>query len=128
MNKLYLKLNNDAYDQVVSFSTEKNSDLNLLIISFNPMCDWISIFEKDKKIYIWVDYLEKEYDDWKDIPKLELSQENYTKIIEQWNNNLENPASYLALSQNDTGWINLEGKQELSQDDLDYIEMENKQK
>lgn len=124
MKKLYLKFNNVGYDQILLISSEKNSDLNLMLMSLNAIHDWISILQEDEIIYIWIDFLEEEYDSWQEIPKLELSKENYDQIIEQWNQNIENPAAYLVLSQDESGWISLEPQKELSQQDLDFLESE----
>ena len=124
---IYKKTQDCGYWSAAGFISDKNSLLDLLITSFNEYRDWITIDVVDDKVFIWNDFDEK-YFSQENIPKLVLSKENYNKIIEQWNNNLENPASYLMLSQNDIGLINLECKQELSQDDLDYIESEKQAK
>ncbi len=102
----------------------KKGLLYLFYLSLNPMNEWIVVESIDDKIIIWTDFFEEEGDSRQDVSKLELSKENYNKVLELWNNNLKNRAPYLVLSQNDFGWINLEGKQELSQDDLDYVENE----
>ena len=63
-------------------------------------------------------------DDFGNCPTAELSKENYNKIIDEWNKNIDHHAKYLILSQNDTGWIVLWPKEELSKDDLLFIKKE----
>ena len=116
------------WDMVAKSNCPKKGLLYLFYLSLNPMNEWFVVESIDDKIIIWTDFFEEEGDSQEDIPKLEISKENYNKVIEQWNNNLQNPAPYLVLSQNNAGWINLECKQELSQDDLDYIEFEKQAK
>ena len=62
MKKLFLKFNGVDYDQIVKNSSNENCDLNLIILMFNPIHDWISIFDKDDFVYIWNDFLENLYD------------------------------------------------------------------
>lgn len=94
-------------------------------MSLTPCNDWISIDFQNDNAYLWINLLEEDYASWKDMPKFKLTYENYQKVMQQWNINVENPAPYLILTQDDDGWVSLEKEEELSAEDLDFIKQEN---
>lgn len=55
---------------------------------------------------------------WYDMPILEMSLQNYEIIAQKWNNILKIKPKYIILSQDDAGYVDLVGKDELSQQDL----------
>ena len=55
---------------------------------------------------------------WTDMPTLEMTLENYETIIQTWNNIVDTKPEYIIISQDDTGYVDLIGKDELSQQDL----------
>lgn len=61
-----------------------------------------------------------EYSDkrWDDMPKLEMSLQNYQEILEKWETIKEAKPEYIIFSQDDQGYVDLIGKNELSQEDI----------
>ena len=67
-------------------------------------------------------YLEKR---WKDMPQLIMTMENYIEIVHKWQKLVLNlRPSYIILSQDDAGYLDLIGKDELSQQDLQDMKIE----
>ena len=76
----------------------------------------LSKIEQDAFDAAYDDYCDKRRDD---IPKLYMTIENYIKIVQKWQEIvLKQKPSYIIVSQNDTGYVDLVGKDELSQQDL----------
>ncbi len=116
-------LNN--YESIGFDNKETNSGLlYMLFLSFNKYRHWISLEERDNKVYVWDNFEEDDYDDWEDIPKLIMLKENYDYILKQLTEVIDDQAKYFILSYNDNGWIDLEPKNKLSQDDWRYIDQE----
>lgn len=68
------------------------------------------------------DYYEKR---WDDIPKLYMNMQNYVEIVQKWQNIvLEQRPNYIILSQNDAGYVDLIGKNELLPQDLADMKIE----
>lgn len=68
------------------------------------------------------DYYEKR---WDDIPKLYMKIENYEEIVKKWKEIvLKQRPNYIILSQDDSGYVDLIGKDELSEQDLHDMKLE----
>ena len=68
-----------------------------------------------------------EYSDrrWDDVPKLYMKIENYVEIVEKWQEIvLKQKPNFIILSQDDSGYVDLVGKDELSQQDLADMNVE----
>ena len=61
---------------------------------------------------------------WNDMPKLEITLQNYATIIQKWNNIVDTKPEYIIFSQDDTGYVDLVGKDKLSEQDLHDIKIE----
>ena len=59
--------------------------------------------------------------DWDNIPQLKLSYENFDYIFRQWVKIKEQSSKYVIITQDDSGWIGLQGKQELDADELKMV-------
>lgn len=56
---------------------------------------------------------------WDDVPKLFMTIENYVEIVQKWQRIvLQERPNYIILSQDDTGYVDLVGKDELSEQDV----------
>jgi len=55
---------------------------------------------------------------WNDMPILEMSIQNYEEILSKWNNIIDTKPQYIIVSQDNTGYVDLVGKDELSEQDL----------
>lgn len=122
--KKILKRIEYSYEDVLLYSSEEKSDLSLLELSFNPCHDWILVEKFDEKVCISTDFF-LEDSDLEDVSKLIMSKKNYDEVLHAWNKNIEDQAPFLILTQDDSGWITLEAKQELSKVDLRFVEEEN---
>ena len=60
--------------------------------------------------------------DWDNIPQLKLSYENFDYIFKQWVKIKEQNSKYVIITQDDFGWIGLQGKQELDADESELVE------
>jgi hypothetical protein len=68
------------------------------------------------------EYADKRRDD---IPKLDMKIENYVEIVEKWQEIvLKQKPNFIVLSQDDSGYVDLIGKDELSQQDLADMKIE----
>ncbi|MBP9765350.1 hypothetical protein KBD08_03375 [Candidatus Babeliales bacterium] len=68
------------------------------------------------------EYYDKRYDD---IPKLCMNIENYVEITEKWQKIVSQAQyTYIILSQDDAGYVDLVGKNELSDQDLQDMQRE----
>lgn len=54
-------------------------------------------------------------------PMLRLSKENFEKILKSWKVILTKKPTYLIITQDKSGWINLEGKEELDIEELALV-------
>ena len=62
---------------------------------------------------------------WQDMPILYMSIKNYEEIVQKWQDIvLKQRPNYIILSQNDAGYVDLIGKDELSQQDLADMKIE----
>ena len=61
---------------------------------------------------------------WHDMPILEITIQNYEKILHQWNNDIEQKPNFIILSQDDSGYVDLIGKDKLSDQDLADMKIE----
>ena len=102
-----------------------NSILDFVYSSFIPMYDWMMFDIKGEDYIIWNQFVADEYSSFKDVPKLKISKKNYNEIEQVLRENSQKEAPFLVFTQDDSGWITLERKQELSADDLKFIEEEN---
>jgi hypothetical protein len=60
-----------------------------------------------------------------DIPRVRMMIENYVEIIQKWQNIvIKQRAPYVIISQDDTGYVDLIGKDELSEQDMQDIKLE----
>ena len=60
--------------------------------------------------------------DWDRIPQLKLSYENFDYIFKAWAQIKEQNPKYLIISQDDSGWVGLQGKEELDADEVALAE------
>ena len=85
------------------------------------------IFDLSKQEQEAFDNAYEAYSDkrWDDMPKLYMAMENYVEIVEKWQDIvLKQKPPYIIVSQNDTGYVDLVGKDELSQQDLADMKIE----
>lgn len=62
---------------------------------------------------------------WDDAPKLYMTIENYAEIVQKWQDIVLNKRpQYIIISQDDAGYVDLIGKDELSQQDLADMKIE----
>jgi hypothetical protein len=115
-----------GYRKAVHSLFEKKALLSLLIHSFYVPLDIIYVMKSDDYVEIWNTLLEEDYFNEEDVPRLLMTRQNYDEVINGWNANIGNPKQYVVLSQDDSGWIRLEAKNELSADDLASIEEDRK--
>lgn len=113
-------------------------DKNLTSMQF----EYLQLMRHEEKIYVWdsdemkpmadVKFTEEyfnaysEYSDkrWDDMPKLELTLKNYEEIIDKWEVIKNTKPTYIIFSQDDTGYVDLVGKNELSQQDIVDMKLE----
>lgn len=152
MRKIFLKnYNDDGYRvggyRLVENSQTMNYDLQNLWSSFYSENEWIrtdmdegmvSIWNswdlKDKK---WINFISTEeemkydfvYDTywfkrWDDMPRLEMTEQNYEEVLQNWKDICNHTTKYLIISIDNLGWVSMIGKDALSQQDLRDIEIE----
>jgi len=64
---------------------------------------------------------------WDDVPKFYITKANYAEIEKKWKQlHIDKPA-YVILSQDESGYVDLIGKEELSPEDLRDMQYENQQ-
>jgi hypothetical protein len=56
------------------------------------------------------------------IPKLKFSKENFDYVFNQWVKIKEQNSKYVIITQDDSGWIGLQGKNELDATEADLVE------
>ena len=56
------------------------------------------------------------------IPKLKLSYENFDYVFKAWVQINEQNPKYLIITQDDAGWVGLQGKEELDVDEIALVE------
>ena len=140
MRKIFLKYHEGIGYWIVKNSQTINYDLQNLWSSFYLQNDWIVIEILDGQVTIWnsfdvkrkkekdfISYKEKKkYDDdyskylkkkGKEIPMLEITENNYQKILKDWEQIRKNKKNYLIISIDDFGVVSLEGKDKLSEKD-----------
>ena len=124
MIKYIAKFQNNRYEQQYKFSGAEKADLHMLQMSFNQYNNFITLEEKNKSVYIWINLDEEEYDTWEYIPKGTLTKNNFDEIIKTWNENVKNLKKYLVFTQNNDDTFLLEAKDELSEEDLKQLEFD----
>lgn len=78
----------------------------------------------EEKMAVYAEYRKYVKKRWDDMPKIEMSLQNYEEITEKWNAILEQKPQYIIFSQDDNGYVDLIGKQELSEQDLQDMKIE----
>ncbi|MCX5923436.1 MAG: hypothetical protein NTU89_02615 [Candidatus Dependentiae bacterium] len=112
--------------------------------------EWLSLGKTrdEKSVYLWDNWeikkqaklqglsqqeqeaFDKAYEDYsdkrfEDIPKLYMKIENYVEVVEKWQEIvLKQKPNFIILSQDDSGYVDLVGKDELSQQDLADMKIE----
>lgn len=56
------------------------------------------------------------------IPKLKFSKENFDQVLSEWVKIKEQNSKYVIITQDDSGWIGLQGKSELDADEVELVE------
>lgn len=128
MGKLYLMFTKvlNSYGCI----TKKNNDpwsglLYIFYLSVYPIHDWIITEREDDLVTLRIHFPGDDSGDFdNEESKLKLSYVNYQSVAKQWDEVIEKPSKYLVLSQDESGWITLERKEELSKQDLDFLESE----
>jgi hypothetical protein len=142
---------NFSLDELVLFlKAWGNRKTNPLSDCSSLQWEWLSldITEDGKNVYLWepgsikyeakINFISpKEKNDfeeaykqyfirrWDDIPKLYMKTENYVEIVEKWQEIvLKQKPNFIILSQDDCGYVDLIGKEELSQQDLADMKIE----
>lgn len=98
-----------------------NYELFLLFLSFQGYRDWIFIDKFQDQVFITQHFFGD--DEGEDVV-LNLSNNNYDYIIQQWNKVLAQKPKYLILTRDDNGWIDLEMKNELLLQDQQYLDQD----
>jgi len=83
----------------------------------------LSVFWYDGKINIICDYVAEAIwgDDGED-HELALHKANFKEILDVWEFIDHKPTLYLVITQDDKGWVKIEGKEQLSEQDLKAIQ------
>ena len=148
IKKYFIQLYSDdiGYGPIPNFYTMNFALQYLWFSLYRSEYDWIHITKLPEKIIYWswddikqkadiqFDNLEgkKSFDEeysvyskkrWQDMPTLEMTIQNYEAILEKWSNILKTKPNFIILSQDDSGYVDLIGKDELSEKDL--IDMKN---
>jgi len=55
---------------------------------------------------------------WDDMPKLEIGLQNHEMILQKWHIIADSKLKYIVISQDDAGYVDLVGKDDLSEQDL----------
>ena len=110
---------------------------------------WINTSAKDGMVTIWSDwsiqrkanfkfktqedqdsydqdyfkYLERRF---KDMPRVDMTAENYEKLQKQFEQLQIDKPPYFVISQNSEGWVSLDGKEELTDQDKKEVEEDTK--
>ncbi|MBI2353131.1 hypothetical protein HYV11_02725 [Candidatus Dependentiae bacterium] len=122
---VYKNIKNSMYQSAAQYISEQNYLLALVKESFDgPYFDFISSDMRNNTVFIWNDLDERHYASIDTVPKFTLTDDNYSQVGKQWDDNAINPAPYLILTQDEDGFVNLEQKQTLSQEDLNFIASE----
>ena len=127
-----------------------DSELNNIKIYNDINCEWLSLTKMpdNKHVYLWnTDSIKKQaaipdltpaeqyaFDNeyeiyrekaWDDMSKLIMTTENYIEVVHKWQKIvLGLQPAYFILSQNDAGYVDLIGKDELSEQDLQDMKIE----
>jgi len=60
--------------------------------------------------------------DWERVPQLKLSYENFDYVFKQWVKIKQENTQCLIITQDDLGWVGLQGKQELDDDEVALVD------
>ena len=145
MRKLYLKDYKESGYGLVKQTI--NFDIQYLWSSFDYTNNWILVDEDDGWVTIrcmwdmktqkWKDFIsleeKKQYDEayakywwknWEEIPKLEITKQNYDQVLKEWERLKKSKAPYGIISIDNMGWVRIEGKDKLDQQDLQDLKEE----
>ncbi len=78
-------------------------------------------FVYDWDLYI-IEIQGQKMTDWDRVPQLKLSYENFDYVFKQWVKIKEENPKYIIITQDDSGWVGLQGKQELDDDEVALVE------
>ncbi|MBI2353122.1 hypothetical protein HYV11_02680 [Candidatus Dependentiae bacterium] len=122
---VYRNIKDSVYRSAAQYISEQNYLLALVKESFDGLYfDFISSDMRDNTVFIWNNLDKEDYPSIDAVPKFTLTNDNYSQVGKQWDDNAINPAPYLILTQDEDGFVNLVPKQTLSQEDLDFIASE----
>lgn len=122
-----------------SYSTI-NFDLKNLWMFFDKTNNWMNVDKDDGWVTIWnswdlkykkwKDFIsqeeKKKYNDeyakywWKrrrEMPMLEITEQNYEEVLQQWGQAQKDKKKYAIISIDDFGWVRIESKNKLSYQD-----------
>jgi len=128
-------------------SQTMNYDLQYLWSSFDQINywmridkyeGWVTIWNSwDLKTQKWKDFIsqeeKKKYNDeyakywwkkWKEMPRLEITEQNYEEVLHQWQQVQKDKKKYVIISIDDFGWVRIESKNKLSYQDEQDIKSE----
>ena len=108
----------------IQLSSKDNNTLYLYNSdNIKQKADILSIPEEKKDSFDreYSQYSEKR---WADMPTLEMSIQNYEEILSKSNNIIDTKPQFIIISQDDTGYVDLVGKDELSEQDLADMKIE----
>jgi len=132
-----------GYDTVSTFTPKKKLILKLLVHAFREieLQDFIDLADEkitganmndydmdweENNVHVSCMYYDKYIMKDEDESELVISGDNFKAIVEIWKKIRKNPTPYLVIVQDDTGWIWVQGKQELDESDLQEVEEDDK--
>jgi len=150
MKKVFLQYNYLLDDYCITNKTEQTANFELQNLKFfleTKTPYKLHLTESNNQITLWssdnikqqasIQFNTKEKNDaltqaygeyfkkrWNDMPTLEMSIQNYEEILSKWNNIIDTKPQFIIISQDDTGYVDLVGKDELSEQDLADMKIE----
>ena len=150
MKRVFFKYNDLLNSYCVANKKEQTANfelqnLKIILETKNPYK--LHLTQSDNKIILWssdkikqqasLQFNSKEKNDefsqtysqysnkrWHDMPKLEITLQNYEMIIQKWNEIINSKPEYIIFSQDNVGYVDLIGKDELSAQDLADMKIE----
>ena len=150
MKRVFFKYNDLLNSYCVANKKEQTANfelqnLKIILETKNPYK--LHLTHSDNKIILWssdkikqqasLQFNSKEKNDefsqtysqycnkrWHDMPKLEITLQNYEMIIQKWNEIINSKPEYIIFSQDNVGYVDLIGKDELSAQDLADMKIE----
>jgi len=127
--------------------TSINFDLQNLWLSFDRTNDWMRVDIDEGVVRIWNSWdmkyqkdknfisseEKKKYDDayaqyWfkrrEEMPILEITEQNYQEVLQQWYDAREKKLAYMIISIDNFGWVSIEVKDKLSHKDQQDMQQE----